>query len=347
MSKYSLVTLTSVVEFLQDEGLHRPMKIKNKDNPDKWIVYINDPFIKDNKMRMGIGVKIFDDGTRKIVFNGFKSSALLGDSYHGEFFKFVQMIKHFSSRNKAEEWFKYTYILRGSGLLKKFNDSEKIVIDKRERTKIIWDDNYIKLNPKLKSHKEYLDYLIKRKISINKINSLKIFIDKKSKRLVFPVYEDNELIFYTKRLIIPPTKYQLRWVKSAGEEVYPVWNLENVNGEEIYIFEGIFDAIHINNGVAIFGTAHENVLNKIVQKKYSKYIIVMDNDEAGRKGKFDIAERLEEMKCNVFIYNYHGIPETYKDFGEMAIANIPFDLDKRILPYDLKTKAMIKMQLVR
>lgn len=327
-----------VLNFLQDEGLSSSLKLKEKN--DEWSIRINDPFIKDTKKRLGISLKHFENGNSKVIFNGFKSSAILGDDYHGDFYKFVKLIKHFDTYKEAKQWFNKTYLLQNDSLKDILNSEHKTNYNKNEEI-LYWSDKYKKLDLNKKVHKDYIDYLLKRKVDKKHIENVKIFIDRKNKRLIFPVYENEKLIFYTKRSIVPNTE---PWIKASKEDVFPIWNLENISDEEIYIFEGIFDAIHILNGVAILGSAFEEVIKKIVKRNFKKYIIVLDNDEVGKKNKIKIAKILrDEYNKNVFIYNYKGIAEQYKDFGEMKINNIPFELETRVLKFDFKTEALIKL----
>lgn len=333
------ITKDTVINFLQDEGLASSLKIKDKNN--EWTLLINDPFVKDTKHRFGISLKEFENGESRIVFNGFKSSAVLGDDYHGDFYKFIKMYKNFDSYKEAKRWFHKKYLIGSIDELIQTKDGEI----KKEDKKLYWPDTYKKLNINSKLHKPYLDYLLKRKVDLDRINNIKIFIDRQSKRLIFPIYENEQLIFYSKRSIEP---HLLPWIKANKDDVFPIWNLENISEEEIYIFEGIFDAIHIKNGVAILGSAFEEVIKKIVKLNFQKYIIILDNDEVGRKNKIRMAKILrDEHNKNVYIYNYKGISESYKDFGEMKINNINFELDKRILPFDFKTETLIKLGKVK
>ena len=85
----------------------------------------------------------------------------------------------------------------------------------------------------------------------------------------------------------------------------------------------------------------------MLARNFNKYIIVLDNDIAGRSNKYKIAQDLFDAGKNVFIYNYKGISDAYKDFGELAINKIPFDFNNRIVHYDLKTKTLIKLGKVK
>lgn len=339
-------TMETILEFLTDENLSNPVKIKNQDDPDKFVININDPFIEDSKLRLGITKRFFDDGSSRIIFNGWKSSANLGDDYHGDFYKFIKLVKNFDTFFEAKEWFQKKYLLRdGSYSLDRTNIISHDKQCEEEKEKIYWSNSYEKFDPSRRKHLPYIKYLLRRKVPEDIILSLKCFIDHKSKRIIFPVYENNELIFYSKRSIVP---HIFSWIKSKGDEVFPVWNLENIDGGTIYIFEGIFDAIYLLNAVALFGVGFgDEVMDKITKKKFDKYVVIMDNNLAGFRAKKKICTDLYENGYNTYIYNYYGIPETYGDFGEMAINNIPFDLENRVVKYDFKCQALMKLEKVK
>ena len=336
------VQLENVLEFLQDENLANPIKISNE-HSENWKIFINDPFIDDDKMRLSIGPRKYedDDGEiTRIVFNGFKSSAVMGDDYHGDLFSFVKLVKNFNTRDRARRHFLNTYVLKGQGILKKQFKDEDVI--QKKKIDVYWPD-YERLDINKSRHKRYIKFLKSRGVDTNTIKKLKIFIDTFQQRLVFPVYENNELIFYTKRSI---EDHKYTWLKAKGDEVYPIWNMENVCGEEIWIFEGIFDAIHIENGVAIVGVAYRESIKKMVNRNYSKYVVVMDNDKAGLRAKLIIAKILrDKYKKKVYIYNYKGIES--KDFGEMKENNINFEFDKRILEFNMKTEILLKLGKIK
>jgi len=178
-----------------------------------------------------------------------------------------------------------------------------------------------------------------RGVSPERMSRLKIFVDHYTQRIVFPVYEDNKLVFYSKRSIDPEEEF--KWIKLKNtKSIFPVWNLDNAK-IELRIFEGIFDAIHFDNGVAIFGAFWNNKLReKILKKHFFKIIICMDNDTPGQLAKIKIAEDLIHYHDNVHIYNYKGIKE--KDFGDIIKNKGSFE-DKRVIKWNYEAKVKLKM----
>jgi DNA primase len=91
------------------------------------------------------------------------------------------------------------------------------------------------------------------------------------------------------------------------KENYPkIWNLFNVdNTKPVYIFEGFFDSIVIDNSIALNGADIPSKYMSLIQTP----IFVFDNDKTG----YMKARKYAEQGYQIFIY-----PENfkYKDFNE-------------------------------
>ncbi len=336
-----IVPLDAITDFLTDEGLG-PYKIK-KNFPDNYTLTINEPpewGTNDKRGRCGFFVKEIK-GNKMTLFNAFKAAAHYGDDYHGDFFKFVKLVKNFDSIKKAKNYFVKKYLAHKNIECDFTSDQSHDENIPKVSESIDLPMHFEKFDVSNTEHKPYLEYLeIKRKIPLDIIQKTKLFVDKKDKRIIFPVYEDEQLIFYGGRDItgINP----IPWLKSKGEERYPIWNLENIIGNVIIVFEAVADAIYFSHGVALFGVGSEEQLKKILKKNFSKIILVFDNDEPGRKAKVRWAEWLKSHGQNgVYIYNYYGINQ--KDFGKMSECGVPFDIGKRIIPWNFATETNLKM----
>lgn len=334
------VPLQAILSFLSDEAI--TPRVGSTD-PEKYHMSFNDPFIDDSKHRAGIArIFIESTGEYETVFNGFKSSALLGDNFHGSFYKFVKLLKDFDTIHEAIEYFDYRYIypeFSAEELLQWNVSKEKIEEYTPINHDVYFPDSFERHNVKSKLHFKYSKYMWQRGVSPERMSQLKIFIDHYTQRIVFPVYEDNKLVFYSKRSIDPDEEY--KWIKLKNtKSVFPVWNLDNAK-IELRIFEGIFDAIHFDNGVAIFGAFWNNKLReKILKKHFFKIIVCMDNDTPGQLAKIKIAEDLIHYHDNVHIYNYKGIKE--KDFGDIIKNKGSFE-DKRVIKWNYEAKVKLKM----
>ncbi len=341
------IPLESIIEFLTDEGISPRV---GSTDPEKYHMSFNDPFVDDSKHRCGIArIFVESTGEYETVFNGFKSSALLGDDFHGSFYKFVKLLKNFNTIHDAIEYFDNKYIypnfsaqdLLHWNVLSNNNDiDEKLkqyVVLNQEG--VYFPNSFERLDITKREHWKYTKYFINRKIAIKTIKNNVIFVDNYTSRLVFPVYENNKLVFYTKRSINPHDEF--KWIKlKNSKKVFPIWNLDNAK-LEVIIFEGIFDAIHFNNGVALFGSFwNESLRAKILSKHFFKIIVAMDNDKPGRAAKLKIAEDLSHYHENVYVYNYKGI--TYKDFGEIIEHDGKFE-ENRVIKWDYAAKVKFKM----
>lgn len=313
------IDIDDVKEFLRQENF----TIKER---GKWI-YINSPFYKDNKQRCCFA---FSERAGTVVFTDFIARARINDDvYRGSFWKFLALYKEFNSISEAKIWF-LTNIKKLK--LTKTSQTKKLTIKPPE--KLNFPNRFEKFD-KIK-HKEYYDYLINRKIDNERIDKLRLFVDPKYKRLIFPIYENEELVNYTGRAI---DDNPMRWQKSTLKNTYQIWNLENVY-ETAWIFEGIFDALRVPNGIALLGTSlNQEQINKICYKNLYKIVVVMDNDEAGRKARERICYMLAENMQNVFVYDWSGIKE--KDFSDMN----QIDLN-RIYPWNFTTQLKFKMNLI-
>lgn len=76
-----------------------------------------------------------------------------------------------------------------------------------------------------------------------------------------------------------------------------VFNLHRVEGDVVYIVEGVFTAICAGKeAVCIYGSSpSEQQLSMLVNRNFKEYYCVLDNDEAGRKGNEELAEKLSRM----------------------------------------------------
>lgn len=125
-----------------------------------------------------------------------------------------------------------------------------------------------------------------------------------NKSIVFPFYNRGYESYYG---------FQSRQLSNKifhielQDENYPkIYNLFNIdNTKPVYIFEGFFDSIVIDNSIALNGADIPEKYMRMIQTP----VFVFDNDETGFKKSIKYAEK----GFDVFIY-----PENfkYKDFNE-------------------------------
>ena len=289
-------TRNQIEQFLVDEGF-----TDYKERLEKGEFLVNSPFVRDHKKKLGISYK------KGGVWNCFKSGN------HGSWWSFVKIIKGFETNRESQIWFLRNYFTIDQIKLNLLISGKEIEpIEEPEEKDPQFGDYILPINHQ--KDKMYLSYLKNRYFSDQIISELKLFVDHKDQRIVFPVYENNKLIFYAARTINPNNP--IRWLNSKGSSFHPVWNLENVR-DEIWIFEGIFDAVRVwPKGVTIFGlNMHDEQIKKILDKNPYKIVVVLDDDSYGFLAKKRVADRIASLHPNVWVHIMKD--NKHKDFGEM------------------------------
>lgn len=311
-----MITKEIIERYLLDKG------IDYKTKEAKGEFYICSPFTGDSKFKCGISwIK------NPPVFNCFKTGT------KGNFITFVKLLEGMETSREAIIYLFKNYMTKEDML--EFSNSffGEVKIEKTEtiKEKLAFSDEYKKL--KIDNNNSFYQYLKARRFNDEMIEKSNIFFSQLEKRVIFPVYENGELVFYAKRAI---DNHPLRWINSQSHGVDPIWNLENV-GETIYLFEGIFDAARMwPNGVSIFGkNLSDGQINKIIKKKFHKIVVILDNDSYGRESQEKIAERLAERHRNVWINLWRE--DDKKDLSEMD------NIDLNLIKFDLKGKLLKKL----
>jgi 5S rRNA maturation endonuclease (ribonuclease M5) len=311
-----MITRDIIEKYLLDKG------IDYKAKEERGEFYICSPFTGDSKFKCGINWK-----KTPPVFNCFKTGT------KGNFITFVKILEGMETSREAIIFLFKNYMTKEE--MVNFSNSffaDDIKKEKVEepKEKLAFSEDYKKINI---DDNSYYNYLIGRNFTDEIIKKSNIFYSPLEKRVVFPVYENGELIFFAKRAI---DKHPLRWINSISHGVDPIWNLENV-GETVYLFEGIFDAVRMwPNGVSIFGkNLSDGQLNKIIKKKFHKIVVVLDNDSYGRESQEKIAERLAERHKNVWINLWRE--DDKKDLSDMK------NIELNLIKFDLKGKLLKKL----
>ena len=170
-------------------------------------------------------------------------------------------------------------------------------------------------------HKHVFDYLHKRGINDDYINSMRLGIDRYN-RLFIPYWDisgNNIVYFITRRLpnIHGTENEDAPKYKKPSAKDFPFlhnqpWGLHtlNRNRDELIITEGAFDAMLLDQaGASVltpncgdFGEKWDDVINYC--KEFQYVILAFDNDDKGKDFSFCAAKRLIKhhipFKCAVF-----------------------------------------------
>lgn len=311
----SIINKENIISYIEDEGL-TPYKLSPQHDP--YHVLINSPFlVGDKKFKCSI---LFETG----AVRDYKGGDIMS------WYEFVRRTKDLNSVNDAKFYFikNYTNNIYLGDLLNKETKEEK------EIKELSFEDLYVQFDKD--EHKDYYKYLQSRKIDDFKINKLNLFIDEKQKRIVFPLYENNKLVFYSTRSIV---KSPIPWIhcNAPSSKVIYKWDERQV----IWITEGIFDALSISGGIALLGKHLSNhKLKKILSLMPDKIIVCMDADIYGLEAQILIANQICQYHSNVYIFNWN----TYSKNGEKADLNSLDEIDENnIYKWDTKGRIMWKL----
>lgn len=192
---------------------------------------------------------------------------------------------------------------------------------------------------------KYLKYLRHRGLRRSTIRSCKLgYVHNDQimgRRIIIPIYENGKLVGYQGRAVNKdPKKYKFAKGMDTKKLLY---NIDNCNGKEVLVTEGVFDAIMLcqwgYNAVAIFGLylTPEKVY-KIVEKGVERIVFCLDSDKPAQNA-------LESMYKEVYpffdkIYNIHLPPGKDVDELEKPIFDSLYDHKmtiKRVINSRIKT----------
>ena len=188
---------------------------------------------------------------------------------------------------------------------------------------------FIQEGIKQKNIDSVMQVVSKRGISKEIANKYNMFVANlgKETRLFIPIFENGKPKAYISRAINPTSP--VRYKNSKGEIVpfnREYITKENGKNESIYICEGIFDGLSIEEAdkkaIALNSTSQVNKFIEYMQKHIKtassyNYILCFDNDEAGEKATNEMKTALEEMKIS---YKVLQIPKEYKDINEWFVS---------------------------
>lgn len=188
---------------------------------------------------------------------------------------------------------------------------------------------FIQEGIKQKNIDNVMQIVSKRGISKEIADKYNMFVANlgKEARLFIPIFENGKPKAYISRAIGPTS--QARYKNSRGEVIpfnREYITKENDKNESIYICEGIFDSLSIEEAdkkaIALNSTSQVNKFIEYMQKHIKtassyNYILCFDNDEAGEKATNEMKTALEEMKIS---YKVLQIPKEYKDINEWFVS---------------------------
>lgn len=150
-------------------------------------------------------------------------------------------------------------------------------------------------NPK---HKVYIDYLHKRKVSVNDYPFMCTPDEdgRQSNRIIIPFTFENKIVGHTSRYL---DDRRPKFISEQQGGYLFGYDLQKPEHQVCIVVEGIFDALSIN-GCALTTNAISDDQAEILRRLNRKIIVVPDQDKSG----IDIIDRALELGFYVSIPNW-------------------------------------------
>jgi len=182
-------------------------------------------------------------------------------------------------------------------------DEDTIIEGVKEPQEISLPESYAPLNiPKYRDNwygEKAWNYILQRNITEESVNTFKIgycISHNYAGRIIFPVYEDNKLLFFTGRDFLRG-KY-LKYLHPDVPKSHVIFNWEIAKRQrQIIISEGTIDAISVyqngyNGAIALFGKQiMKEQIHKILSNHLLKEIIVLLDADCEKESRI-IAKKL-------------------------------------------------------
>jgi DNA primase len=130
-------------------------------------------------------------------------------------------------------------------------------------------------------YKQAMAYLRKRNITddiISKFNIGYCYDGEYSNRIIIPSYDENdEINYFVARSYLSNTKLKYKNPEAQKETIIFNENLVNWN-ETIYLVEGVFDSIFLNNSIPLLGKFVSKQLFDTLYEKAKNIVIILDGD---------------------------------------------------------------------
>jgi len=165
-------------------------------------------------------------------------------------------------------------------------------------------------------------YIVNRGINLDILKNRLVGYDKQNQRVVFPVFDINkQLVGLVGRDITGQalSKYYNYWNFEKSKYLYGEDVLDPISSKTVFCVEGIIDSLRMytagfKNVVAILGTAPSKTqIEKLLNFGFTKVIVAMDNDEAGKKAEQEFEYYLKHRVILIKVVMPEG-----KDPGDLT-----------------------------
>jgi hypothetical protein len=191
---------------------------------------------------------------------------------------------------------------------------------------------------------EILEYLISRKIDINRYKFYFNINSRLSKYVIIPFYRNGKLIYWQARCIDKNEKKRYDNPSVSKEAVmFNMDKLMTYSPLPLFVCEGVFDAM-MTDGIAMIGSKINDAKMELLKKSKRRLIFLIDKDLNGKKLAKKVLENGWEIGFS---------PDGSKDINESVqkyglsytvfniIKNIPINKDMSNLMVNIKCKSII------
>lgn len=172
----------------------------------------------------------------------------------------------------------------------------------------------------LLEHSSILDYLIKKcGYTHETIEKFKLGWD--GERIWIPIIENGKIINIRK--YSPQAKGTAKVKGVPGRNMMRLWPIENLDEEEIYLFEGEKDTILANqlglNAVTVTGGAGSFKMEWVILFKDKRVTICYDIDKAGKEGARRVAQIIGRITKEIKVINLPIHEPSNGDFTDYIV----------------------------
>lgn len=231
---------------------------------------------------------------------------------------------------------------------KKQSENSKITLS--SLTKVNTNTPTIKLPEKSfpLGHNEFIDYqtklaeyLIKRKINIEKYPFFFSLEERFKNRIIIPFYRNGNLIYWQARSIDTLEKKRYDNAPAGRESViFNFDKLRSYSKQPLFVTEGVFDAMMFD-GVAILGSKLNDAKTELLSSASRRLVFVIDKDKNGKH----LAEEVLKLGWEItFVPDGAGdLNESVRRFGftwtaNHLMKNIPKNADVSRLALELNCR---------
>ena len=162
----------------------------------------------------------------------------------------------------------------------------------------------------------HTSYFSSRGIPDELVKKYRLMYSPKRDAIIFPVWEENKIIFYQIRYL--SSNASLKWYIPEGATA-KVFGKEFIKPTgPVYVCESCFNALTFAkfgyNACAMFGARYDDTRFELLDLSNMKFIIAYDGDDAGRKNAKELAKFLKKSGRLVEILN---MPDK-KDINDFA-----------------------------